>query len=123
MRGSQVGARIELARLPLLPDALLHLRAKLCPGGSKANRGFVADLVRWADGTPLSAEPPDDSERELRASLACDAQTSGGLLLCVPAERAEACVAALVSDGLGAAAIGEVVASLPGAPPIEIVAG
>jgi selenide,water dikinase len=123
VRGSQVGARIELARLPLLPDALHHLRAKLCPGGSKANRGFVADLVRWADGAPLSAEQRDDSEPELRASLACDAQTSGGLLLCVPAERAEACVAALVSDGLAAAAIGELVAPPPGAPPIEIVAG
>ncbi len=120
VRGSQVGARIELARLPLLPDALHHLRAGLCPTGSKANRAFVADLVRWADGAPLSAEPPDDSERELRASLACDAQTSGGLLLCVPAERAEACVAALVREGLSAAAIGELVAPPPGAPPIEL---
>jgi selenide,water dikinase len=123
VRGSQVGARIELARLPLLPDALHHLRAKLCPAGSKANRAFVADLARWTDGAPLAAEPPDDSERELRASLACDAQTSGGLLLCVPAERAAACVAALVGEGLSAAAIGELVAPPPGAPPIEIVPG
>ena len=120
VRGSQLGARIELARLPLLPDALHHLRAKLCPAGSKANRGFVADLVRWADGAPLSTEPADDSERELRASLACDAQTSGGLLLCVPAERADACVAALAREGLSAAAIGELVAAPPGAPPIEL---
>jgi selenide, water dikinase len=122
VRGSQVGARIELARLPLLPDALHHLRARLCPAGSKANRGFVADLVRWADGAPLSAEPPDDSERELRASLACDAQTSGGLLLCVPAERADACVAALEREGLSAAPIGELVAapSGPSPRPIEV---
>jgi selenide,water dikinase len=123
VRGSQVGARIELARLPVLPDALHHLHAKRCPAGSKANRGFVADLVRWADGAPLSAEPLDASERELRASLACDAQTSGGLLLCVPAERADACVAALVREGLSAAAIGELVA-LPAGPsprPIEIL--
>jgi len=118
-RGSQVGARIELTRLPLLPDAMLHLRARLCPAGSKANRAFVADLARWTDGAPLSAEPPDDSERELRASLACDAQTSGGLLLCVPAERADACVAALEREGLSAAAIGELVAAPPG-PPIVL---
>jgi len=123
VRGSQVGARIELARLPLLPDALHHLRARLCPAGSKANRGFVADLVRWADGAPLAAEPSDDSERELRASLACDAQTSGGLLLCVPAERADACVAALEREGLSAAAIGELVAAPqgPSPRPIELV--
>lgn len=120
VRGSQVGARIELARLPLLPDAMTHLRAKLCPGGSKANRGFVSALVRWADGAPLTAEPRDDSERELRASLACDAQTSGGLLLCVPAERAEACVTALAGEGLSAAAIGELIAAPAGAPPIEL---
>jgi selenophosphate synthase len=67
---------------------------------------FVADLVRWSDGAPLAAEG-DDSERELLASLACDAQTSGGLLLCVPAARAAACVAELRDAGLPAAAIGE----------------
>jgi selenide,water dikinase len=127
VRGSGVGARIELARLPLLPDAVLHLRARLCPAGSKANRAFVADLVRWSGGAPLAAEPTEpDAERELLASLACDAQTSGGLLLCVPAERAEACVAALRSEGLPAAAIGELVESRrqdagQDARPIELV--
>lgn len=106
VRGSGVGARIELDRLPLLRDAAHHLRAKLCPAGSKANRAFVAQLVRWADGSALAVES-DDSERELLASLACDAQTSGGLLLCVPPARAAACVAALRDDGLPAAVIGE----------------
>jgi selenide,water dikinase len=124
LRGSALGARIELDRLPLLPDAALHLRAKLCPAGSKANRAFVAELVRWSDGTALAVEP-DDSERELLASLACDAQTSGGLLLCVPAARAAACVDELRGAGLPAAAIGELVerpagpASAP-ARPIEL---
>jgi selenide, water dikinase len=110
VRGSGVGARIELARVPVLPDALAHLRAKVCPAGSKANRAFVAELVRWsASGAALAVEPPDDSEHELLASLACDAQTSGGLLLCVPAERAEACTSDLRLAGLHAAAIGELV--------------
>ena len=118
LRGSQLGARIELARLPLLPDAKLHLRARLCPGGSQANRAFVADLVRWPDGTPLAVEP-DDSDRELLASLACDAQTSGGLLLCVPGERAAACVAELRDADLPAAVIGELCAAA--ARPIELV--
>jgi selenide, water dikinase len=124
VRGSRVGARIELARLPLLPDAALHLRAGLCPAGSKANRAFVAELVQWSDGAPFPAEPAEPagsaiSERELRASLACDAQTSGGLLLCVPAERAAACVAELCGLGLPAVAIGELCA--PSARPIELI--
>jgi selenide,water dikinase len=118
VRGSQVGARIELARLPILPDAALHLRAELCPAGSKANRAFVAEYVRWSDGAPL-AVLPDDTGRELLASLACDAQTSGGLLLCVPAERAAACVADLRGLGLPAEAIGEVCP--PATRPIELV--
>jgi len=105
VRGSNVGARIALERVPLLPDAAEHMRAKLCPAGSKANRAFVTELVRWDDGAPLAAEAELEG-RELLASLACDAQTSGGLLLCVPAERADACVAELVAVGLPAAAIG-----------------
>jgi len=106
VRGSNVGARIELAAIPLLPSAKEHMRAKLCPGGSKANRAHVAPDTRWADGTPLAVEA-DDSDRELLASLACDAQTSGGLLLCTPPARAEALVRALRDLGLPAARIGE----------------
>ncbi|MBA3542662.1 MAG: selenide, water dikinase SelD, partial [Deltaproteobacteria bacterium] len=105
-RGSGVGATIELANLPVLPDALVHLAAGICPAGSKANRAYVGDLVRWSDGTPLLAEPLEQTAREVLASLACDAQTSGGLLLCVPADRADACVAELRADGLSAARIG-----------------
>jgi selenide,water dikinase len=120
LRGSQLGARVELDRLPLLLDAKLHLRAKLCPAGSKANRAFVAGLVRWSDGAPLAVEAEaDETERELLASLACDAQTSGGLLLCVPADQAAACIAELCAAGLPAAAIGTLCE--PAARPIELV--
>jgi len=106
VRGSGVGAVVELAMLPVLPDALLHLRANVCPAGSKANRAFIADLVRWAPGIPLAAEQPSETDPELLASLACDAQTSGGLLLCLPASRAAACVDELRAAGLPAAVIG-----------------
>ena len=106
VRGSNVAATIELAALPLLPDAMAHMRAKVCPAGSKANRAYVASETAWADGDALTPEPVDDSERELLASLACDAQTSGGLLLCVPAARAAACLADLCAEGLPAAQIG-----------------
>jgi selenide,water dikinase len=108
VRETPLSARISLGALPLLPDALAHLRANLCPAGSKANRAFVAELVRWSDGAAFTAEQ-GDGERELLASLACDAQTSGGLLLCVPSDRADACVGDLRSLGLPAARIGGLV--------------
>jgi selenide,water dikinase len=85
------------------------MRNKVCPAGSKANRAFVADLVQWAPGIPLAPEQPSDVEPELLASLACDAQTSGGLLLCLPAQRATDCVAELRDAGLPAARVGELV--------------
>jgi selenide,water dikinase len=116
VRGSNVAATIELAQLPVLPDAVAHLRAKLCPAGSKANRTHVAQDTRWADGRPFAPEQADDSERELLASLACDAQTSGGLLLCLPAERAQACVDELRSAGLPAAIIGALATRTDAAP-------
>jgi selenide,water dikinase len=105
VRGSNVGATIELAAIPALPDALTHLRANLCPAGSKANRAFAAADTAWANGAELAAEQ-GAGDAELLASLACDAQTSGGLLLCVPADRANACVDELRAAGLPAAAIG-----------------
>jgi selenide,water dikinase len=114
VRGSNVAATIELANIPALPDAILHLRANLCPAGSKANRAFAAADTAWANGTALAADQ-GDGDAELLASLACDAQTSGGLLLCVPAARAAACVAELRAAGLPAAAIGSLRARGDGA--------
>ena len=114
VRGSNVAATIELAQLPLLPQVKEYLREKMCPGGSKANRAHVARDTAWADGTPLAAEG-DESDHDLLASLACDAQTSGGLLLCLPAVRADACVVELRAAGLPAARIGSLAA--PGAGP------
>ena len=107
VRGSGVAARVDLARVPLLPDAFDHMRAKICPAGSRANRAFVADLVRWSGGGALAGDQADDSDRELRASLACDAQTSGGLLLSLPADRAAPCIEQLRGAGLPAERIGE----------------
>jgi selenide,water dikinase len=105
LRGSDLAATLELGALPLLPGARDHARAGRVPGGSRANRAFVAPQVVWTDGTPLAAQA-GDGEAELLASLACDAQTSGGLLLCLPADRADAAVAALRDGGLPAARVG-----------------
>ena len=105
LRGSGLAATVELDTLPLLPGARAHAIAGRVPGGSRANRAFVAPLVRWSDGTPL-AEAGGEGEAELLASLACDAQTSGGLLLCLPDEQSRDAVAELRGLGLAAARVG-----------------
>lgn len=122
LRGSALSAHLELGALPLLPGALAHLTAGRFPGGSKVNRKVLSPLLRWSDGTAAAAAMPEaPGEGELRLSLACDAQTSGGLLLCVPPARAAACVAALRDLGLPAAAVGQLVAQeAAGAPRITL---
>jgi selenide,water dikinase len=119
LRGSGIAATIELAALPILPDAKEHLRAKVWPGGSKANRAYLAPDTRWTDGSRFLAEPGDDSDRELIGSLACDAQTSGGLLLCLPPAHTRACLEDLRANGLPAAVIGTL-REIDGGPSIEL---
>jgi selenide, water dikinase len=116
LRGSGLAATVDLDAVPLLPGARAHAAGGLVPGGSRANRAFVAPSLRWAGGEPVAAEVRLEPARELSLSIACDAQTSGGLLLCVPAGRAAACVDELRAAGLPAAAIGRLEAPTAAAP-------
>ena len=104
LRGSGLCASIELGALPLLPGVRRHATAGLVPGGSRANRSFLAPLLQVEGG----------EEAELLALLACDAQTSGGLLLAVHAGDAAELVAALRESGLPAADVGLLRAPEPG---------
>ena len=97
VRGSQLAATLDAAALPLLPGVAAHVAAGRIPGGSKINRDFLTALVDWRGA---------DDARELTLTIASDAQTSGGLLLCVPPEHADDAVARLRDHGLPAAAIG-----------------
>ena len=73
----RVGAEIELSRVPLL-DGVRELAARdLFPGGTRRNHEALAPLVLW-EGLDLQDQ-----------LLLCDAQTSGGLLVALPADRAE----------------------------------
>lgn len=97
-RGSGVGLRIELDRVPGY-DAFPGLVAQgVSTGTTKANAGNLDG--RLEDVRGLTAV-----ERE----LLFDPQTSGGLLLCTPRDRAEALLEALVASGHRAAEVGEVV--------------
>jgi len=76
---SGVHARVASTDLPLLPGVEALARAGLVPGGSRRNRA-AADAYTDVAG---AVDP-------VLALLAADAQTSGGLLACVPRASAEA---------------------------------
>jgi selenide, water dikinase len=94
-RESHLTIEIRLADLPLLPGAR-ELAGAFQPAGLKANRRQFEPLVE--DGAAT-----DDAIR----ALVFDPQTSGGLLLLVPAEAADA----LLADLPLARAIGRTVPS------------
>ena len=94
VRGSEVGARIRLAQVPVLPGAWELLDQGVAPGGTHRNLHSVAGSAQWH---------PDLSERE--QLLLCDAQTSGGLLISVPAERKDALLSELQAAGVTVAAV------------------
>lgn len=99
LSASGVGARIDVARLPVLARALDLAASGCVPGGTQRN--YEASNADWADDVAMA-------ER----LLACDAQTSGGLLLAVAPERVESLVAGLGAEATPAAAIiGEILAA------------
>jgi selenide,water dikinase len=87
-KASGCAATVWMESVPVLEAARAYVREGIVPGGTHANRRFLADSVDYADGV-------DDAVQ----LLLCDAQTSGGLLIAVAPERAEALVDALQRAG------------------------
>lgn len=98
LKARELAARLELSQLPVLEGALELAAAGHVPGGTRSNLAHVEQSLQLC--------LPEGAEGELRTLLAADAQTSGGLLLCVPSERADECVGELVKSGHRAARIG-----------------
>ncbi len=98
--GSQATLVIELARLPLLPGAERLAHKPYITRASGTNAAYVQPFLR-IEGKP---DP-------VRLEFFYDAQTSGGLLISVPAENAEELVENLRKRGVASACvIGEVLA-------------
>ena len=91
---SGVGAEIVATKVPLISREVLALIAHDCvPGGTRQNLETANATVEW-NNTPES----------LRLLLA-DAQTSGGLLLCVPPKRLQEVEGVLKKNRTACAAI------------------
>jgi selenide, water dikinase len=69
---------IDWSAVELLPGARALAEAGFVPGGTRANVELAAHYAEFGPGLA-----------ELDRALACDAQTSGGLLAALPAGRAE----------------------------------
>jgi selenide,water dikinase len=104
LSASGVAAQIDSAAVPLLPKALELAERGSVPGGTKRNREALTPHVTFASTV---VEP-------LR-TLLFDAQTSGGLLIALAADRAGALITALQREGTPAAArIGAIVTGAAG---------
>jgi selenide,water dikinase len=96
-KASDVTLRIELARVPFFAGVEQLAREGFCSGGSNRSKAALADVVGIADGLDAA-----------RVALVFDAETSGGLLVCVPPERAATLARELAARGEAVARIGEV---------------
>lgn len=105
-QASGVRVRVRSSDLPLLPGARQLAGDGHVPGGTRRNLDLARTVTRIGPGVP-----PD------LLLLACDAQTSGGLLITV----AQAAAARLVELLPAAVLIGEVLAANPDQPTLELV--
>jgi selenide,water dikinase len=100
-RGSKVRIELAYGRLPVHPYVLDMYRRGETTGSNKANRAMAEGW--WENRRQLKREEEE---------LLFDPQTSGGLLLAVPASRAGELVQKLKEAGVqDAVVIGQVIAS------------
>jgi selenide,water dikinase len=102
-RGSALAAAVEFVRLPLVTEAVTHVKAGIATGASSRNWTSYGDNVELAPGI-----------EEWQQKLVTDPQTSGGLLVACAAESADEVLAAFRADGFDqAAVIGRMAAGAP----------
>jgi selenide, water dikinase len=93
-----VSLEIDHSAVGCLPGAQEAAREGFLPGGLKNNRDFIGDCVGFAA-----------SVRQEHRDLLFDPQTSGGLLIAIAPEIADAAIAALEHRGVPARRIGKVI--------------
>lgn len=97
-QASKVGLRFWFHRIPILEPARRTAQEWIFPGGSSDNRLYFGPHVRFDPGI-----------EEHEQMLLFDAQTSGGLLLCVPQHRLESLMSRAAQEDQPFWVIGEVI--------------
>jgi selenide,water dikinase len=102
-RASNVAATVVAADVPVISQEIWQLiEADCIPGGSRSNREAANAIVAWKQSA------------EAQRTLLTDAQTSGGLLLCVPPRELRKTMQSLKHQRtLCAAIIGEITKGRP----------
>ena len=101
---SQVGIELHLASIPYFPEVIQFSQQGLCPGGLYRNKDFYSNRVKFINPIP-----------EYMQDILFDAQTSGGLLICLSPRKAELLLDRLQQAGVkDAVSIGEVVSKPKG---------
>jgi cysteine desulfurase len=93
-RGSQVDAEIVFSTLPFMNQVKELALAGAIPGGTHSNLQFYNEWIRW--NAVLS---------ETEKLMFCDAQTSGGLLVAIPAKYVSEVLLELSDQGVGHAVV------------------
>jgi selenide,water dikinase len=102
-RGSGLAATVEFGRLPLLAEAVTHVRAGIATGASSRNWASYGDEVALAA-----------TIAQWQQTIVTDPQTSGGLLVACAADSADRVLEAFRADGFTqAAVIGQMTAGMP----------
>ena len=97
VQGSKVTIEIEIQNLPWLPEAVAMYERGMTTGTNQANRKLVEDDVKFP-------------AQQVMQELLVDPQTSGGLLVSLPAEEAEIALNKLHEAGVpNACLIGQVI--------------
>ena len=103
-QNSQVGINLQLASIPLFPEAIEFASQGLCPAGLHRNREFYSTSVK------IAKELPDYTQ-----DILFDPQTSGGLLICLSPGKAKVLLDRLhQADVEKASIIGEAVSEPKG---------
>lgn len=97
-RHSGVTAQIWADKLPALPGALQAFADGIVPGAIERNQEYVAEDISIADNVD-----------EALVYLGFDAQTSGGLLICIPSNRHGELLGMLRKGGAEAHTVGQIV--------------
>jgi len=96
---SQVSLKLDSELVPCFSEVADFAQQGLCPGGSFRNKDYYKDRIKFADSIP-----------EHMQDILFDAQTSGGLLICLAPDKADLLLNRLKKAGITEAAIiGEVV--------------
>lgn len=97
--GSDVSIEFDSSAMPLLPRTLELAQRGMLTGGSKSNREYLVDSLSLAEGlSPVLLE------------IALDPQTSGGLLISMPKDKADQFARELEQNQLHSEPIGRVIA-------------